>query len=73
MTNYLYAVSREPKATLQSLIHSEELYGNGKEANWLPAPDGKFVLMMRLYWPRGTPSSIIDGSWNPPAVKSAQQ
>lgn len=43
--------------------------GPGKEANWLPAPKGKFVLMMRLYWPRESAPSIIDGSWSPPEVK----
>ena len=25
--------------------------GKDKEANWLPAPKGKFALVMRLYWP----------------------
>jgi hypothetical protein len=43
-----------------------------KVTNWLPAPDGKFVLMLRLYWPRETPPSIIDGTWKPPAVKKVQ-
>lgn len=43
--------------------------GKDKEANWLPAPAGKFVLMMRLYWPQESAPSIIDGSWKPPAVK----
>ncbi|MFO0913630.1 MAG: DUF1254 domain-containing protein [Pirellulales bacterium] len=43
--------------------------GKDKEANWLPAPEGKFVLMMRLYWPKESAPSIIDGSWTPPAVK----
>jgi hypothetical protein len=28
-----------------------------KEANWLPAPDGPFVLMLRLYWPKERPPS----------------
>ncbi len=45
--------------------------GADKESNWLPAPAGKFVLMMRLYWPEETPPSIIDGTWKPPAVKKA--
>jgi len=40
-----------------------------KQANWLPAPKGEFVLMMRLYWPKDTAPSIIDGSWKPFAVK----
>jgi hypothetical protein len=42
--------------------------GADKEANWLPAPEGEFILMMRLYWPKDTPPSILDGSWTPPPV-----
>jgi len=41
------------------------------EANWLPAPKGKFHLMLRMYWPVETPPSIIDGSWKIPAVEKA--
>ncbi len=43
--------------------------GRDLESNWLPAPEGKFVLMMRLYWPKEHDPSILDGSWKPPAVK----
>jgi hypothetical protein len=43
--------------------------GKAKEANWLPAPKAKFIPMLRLYWPKETPPSIIDGTWKPPAVK----
>ncbi|MCL5779159.1 DUF1254 domain-containing protein [Limibaculum sp. FT325] len=44
--------------------------GKDKESNWLPAPKGKFVLMMRLYWPKEGNPSILDGSWViPPARK----
>jgi hypothetical protein len=46
--------------------------GKAKEANWLPAPKGKFYLVMRIYSPRGTPPSILDGTWTPPAVKKVQ-
>jgi len=42
--------------------------GVEKESNWLPAPAGKFILMLRLYWPR---PSVIDGTWKAPAVKQA--
>lgn len=45
--------------------------GKEKESNWLPAPAGKFILMLRLYWPQETAPSIIDGSWTPPPVKMA--
>jgi hypothetical protein len=43
--------------------------GKDKEANWLPAPKEKFVLVMRIYSPRKTPPSILDGTWTPPPVK----
>jgi hypothetical protein len=51
------------------LLIQRESPGKDKEANWLPAPDGKFVLMMRLYWPREKDPSILDGTWKPPGVK----
>jgi hypothetical protein len=46
--------------------------GAGKESNWLPAPDGPIYLVMRLYWPRETPPSILppgEGTWQPPAIE----
>jgi hypothetical protein len=45
--------------------------GKAKEANWLPAPAGKFVLMLRLYMPSPKAPSILDGSWKIPEVKKA--
>jgi len=42
-----------------------------KEANWLPAPNDTIYLVMRLYWPKETPPSILpagSGTWQPPAV-----
>ncbi len=42
--------------------------GADKESNWLPAPTGKFNLMLRLYWPDTTDPSLLDGSWLPPPV-----
>jgi hypothetical protein len=46
--------------------------GPEKESNWLPAPKDKFLLMLRLYWPKEKPPSIIDGTWKPPVVKMVQ-
>jgi hypothetical protein len=43
--------------------------GPDKESNWLPAPAGKFQLMLRLYWPNENDPSILDGTWNIPAVQ----
>jgi hypothetical protein len=42
--------------------------GAENESNWLPAPAGKFILMLRMYWPDETPPSILDGSWKIPRV-----
>ena len=30
-----------------------------KKANWLPAPNGPIYMVMRLYWPKDEPPSII--------------
>lgn len=51
------------------LYIQKESPGKDKEANWLPAPTGDFILMLRMYWPNETNPSIIDGSWKIPPVK----
>ena len=45
--------------------------GKDKESNWLPAPADAFVLMLRLYWPKEKPPSLLDGTWKIPEVKEA--
>ena len=45
--------------------------GKAKESNWLPAPDGPIFMVMRLYWPKTEPPSVLppgEGTWQPPAV-----
>ena len=39
--------------------------GQENEANWLPAPEGPFSLIMRLYWPE---ESVLKGDWRPPQI-----
>jgi hypothetical protein len=39
-----------------------------KLANWLPAPEGPFMLVMRLYWPK---PDALNGSWKAPAPVKA--
>jgi hypothetical protein len=46
-----------------------------KKSNWLPAPDGPIYMVMRLYWPKETPPSVLpagSGTWQPPAIQVAQ-
>ena len=38
-------------------------------SNWLPAPTGKFILMLRMYWPNENDPSIIDGTWTIPVLR----
>jgi DNA sulfur modification protein DndE len=47
------------------LYIQHESPGKEKESNWLPAPAGPFILMLRLYWPD---KSVLDGTWKPPGV-----
>lgn len=44
--------------------------GKDKEQNWLPAHTDKFVLMLRLYWPKEEPPSILGGGWTAPPVNA---
>src|SRR5712675_1896186 len=49
--------------------------GKSKEANWLPAPNDAIYLVMRLYWPKETPPSILpagDGTWKPPGIVASK-
>lgn len=40
--------------------------GKEKEPNWLPAPQGPFSAIMRLYWPK---KEALDGTWQLPPLK----
>jgi hypothetical protein len=60
-----------PDGTIDLYLQSDSP-GKAKEANWLPAPKAKFIPMLRLYWPKDTPPSILDGTWKPPTIKVAQ-
>jgi hypothetical protein len=37
--------------------------GIERESNWLPAPTGPFMLVLRLYWPK---PDALDGGWTAP-------
>ncbi len=69
-----YTVSQRNKLKANAdgsvdLYVQNESPGKDKEQNWLPAPKDQFILMMRLYWPKEKPPSILDGSWKIPPVK----
>jgi hypothetical protein len=43
--------------------------GKDKEANWLPAPAGPFMMAMRYYLPK---QELLSGTWKSPQVNVAQ-
>ena len=50
-----------------TLYVQKESPGKNLESNWLPAPDGPFYAVMRLYGPK---KEALEGKWvNPPLVK----
>jgi hypothetical protein len=62
------ALKADPDGTVELSIQASNP-GPDKQANWLPAPNGPFVLMLRLYWPKERPPSLLDGTWKPPPVE----
>jgi hypothetical protein len=42
--------------------------GPDKEANWLPAPAGPFMMAMRYYLPK---EELLTGMWKSPPVEKA--
>lgn len=46
-----------------TLYVQKESPGPEKESNWLPAPEGPFQLLLRLYWPK---EEALDGKWQAP-------
>jgi len=69
----LPGLKKNPDGSLTLYIQKESP-GGTSESNWLPAPDGTIYLVMRLYWPKQTPPSILpagQGTWKPPALVAA--
>jgi len=54
-----------------TLYFQRESPGADKENNWLPAPAGEFIPMLRMYWPKEQTPSILNGTWAPPKIQKA--
>jgi len=66
----LQGMTKNPDGSLTLYIQKDSP-GKAKESNWLPAPNDTIYLVMRLYWPKETPPSILpagEGTWKPPAI-----
>ncbi|HSR31195.1 MAG TPA: DUF1254 domain-containing protein [Anaerolineae bacterium] len=51
--------------SLTVTIQRAQPQDTAERANWLPAPEGPFYLVMRIYWPE---KAALDGTWTPPSV-----
>jgi hypothetical protein len=51
--------------SLTITIQNERPVNTTEQANWLPAPEGSFYLVMRIYWPE---QAALDGKWEPPII-----
>jgi len=49
-----------------TLYFQHESPGKDKESNWLPAPKGGFMPVIRLYWPK---AEALDGRWTAPQLQ----
>jgi hypothetical protein len=70
----LPGMKKNPNGSLTLYIQKDATSADEK-ANWLPAPDGPIYLVMRLYWPKTEPPSILpagEGTWQPPPVVQAE-
>jgi hypothetical protein len=52
-----------------TLYVQNESPGADKESNWLPAPKGPFLMVMRLYWPK---PAALEGEWTQPPLKKME-
>jgi hypothetical protein len=50
-------------------IYLQPTSPTGHEKNWLPTPNGNFMLWLRAYEPA---PAILDGTWQPPAIEVAR-
>ncbi len=74
LNRYLLNSPMLPQFTLDAdgeltLLVQHESPGKAREANWLPAPEGPFFMVLRLYWPK---PEAVDGTWTAPPLRPVQ-
>jgi hypothetical protein len=42
--------------------------GENKESNWLPVPEGPFLVVVRLHWPH---DQVVEQSWKALSIKKS--
>ena len=64
----LSGLKRDADGSLTIYIQHESP-GQDRESNWLPAPNGPFMAVLRLYWPK---KEALDGGWKAPPLQRVQ-
>jgi len=65
---HLAPVSRESDGSFTVFVQNKKPSSKKDQQNWLPAPDGAFVVVMHVYWPK---EPVLNGDWSPPALNKA--
>ncbi len=61
----LPSLARDPDGGVTLYVQNDSP-GKDKESNWLPAPEGPFLLILRLYWPK---PEVLDKTWTAPPLQ----
>jgi len=59
-------LAADDDGSLTIAIQREQPEDATKWANWQPASERHFYLIMRIYWPK---KEALDGTWTPPPVR----
>jgi hypothetical protein len=65
----LESLQRNPDGKSVTLYLQKDPPDSDRESNWLPAPNGPFYVVMRLYIPG---PEVIDGTWVRPEIQRVQ-
>ena len=63
------ATSSSPTTTAQWTSISRRIRPARTRRRISCAPKAKFTVMLRMYWPKDGPVSILDGTWKPPPTR----
>jgi hypothetical protein len=64
-SSMLPQLEKDPDGGITLVIRNGSPGAEG-EANWLPAPEGPFMMAMRLYWPE---DEALAGQWTAPTLQ----
>jgi hypothetical protein len=64
---HLAPVSHNPDGSVTVYVQNKKPSAANQQQNWLPAPDGAFLLVMHIYWPK---EPVLNATWSPPALKT---